>query len=389
MGIMTIGWRMTSDFYRTDGGFDSLRPGHCNISPPRSLGVISVLDLKKPIRQSVAESGAHHAFMEIHFPAARKPIRRRHAAGHSFGQLEDRTLLAASLTASMQGSVLYIEGTDGPDTINVRLYNGYYSVDGLSSTFAAANVQSIKINALGGDDHINLNTAGPFTTGNKTALIVLPGGQLPADQPITVPTEIHGGDGNDTIDGGEGPDVIFGEAGNDTIRGWGGADYVDGGLGNDNLYGGDGADTIFGDLGSNYIDGGAGHNTIYAGPESNTVVDSPATNMVAGADFIQSIVVDAALREETPIPGHRRSAEPQRHARDIPCRRAGQHCELQPDSRASATSILLGNSWECPIRSECSPTRSSITMQRTRRSCNLPLEPDGVLHAGDSIQEFR
>ena len=51
----------------------------------------------------------------------------------------------------------------------------------------------------------------------------------------SVSTEIHGGDGNDTIKGGAGADTFFGDGGSDTLIGNGGADILDGGDGTDAL----------------------------------------------------------------------------------------------------------------------------------------------------------
>src|SRR5262245_54338476 len=75
--------------------------------------------------------------------------------------LEDRCLMAASLTASLNDGVLRIEGTGGPDSIVVRrsvqvlqrfgLGNNFtisadgISIDGLSQSFATANVHRIDI----------------------------------------------------------------------------------------------------------------------------------------------------------------------------------------------------------------------------------------------------
>jgi hypothetical protein len=204
-----------------------------------------------------------------------------------------------SVTASLQAGVLRIEGATGADTINVRYLNGNYSVDGLTQSFAGSQVQSIRIDGNGGNDRINLHTEGYSTAGNTTANFVGPAqnGATIVYQPITVPTQIYGGSGNDIIDGGEGPDTIFGRAGADTIRGWAGADYIDGGLDNDNIQGGAGADTIFGDLGNDTIDGGADSDRIFGGPEANTIVNSTTGDQILSNELIQGLVVDPALRE--------------------------------------------------------------------------------------------
>ncbi|MGW6931694.1 hypothetical protein ACWGE0_16705 [Lentzea sp. NPDC054927] len=84
-----------------------------------------------------------------------------------------------------------------------------------------------------------------------------------------VPTEQHGGDGNDSLHGGSGADVLQGGDGNDTITG---------GLGPDQLFGGDGDDVLDepqADAGGNFLQGGYG----------NDKIDGAKLNMRDKADF--------------------------------------------------------------------------------------------------------
>ncbi|WP_030471595.1 calcium-binding protein [Lentzea aerocolonigenes] len=71
-----------------------------------------------------------------------------------------------------------------------------------------------------------------------------------------VPTEQHGGDGDDSLHGGSGPDVLEGGDGDDTLTG---------GMGADQLFGGDGDDVLdepSTDSGGNVLQGGPGNDKI-------------------------------------------------------------------------------------------------------------------------------
>jgi hypothetical protein len=84
-----------------------------------------------------------------------------------------------------------------------------------------------------------------------------------------VPTEQHGGDGDDSLQGGSGADLLEGGDGDDTITG---------GLGPDTVYGGDGDDVLdepSADAGGNFLQGGYG----------NDKIDGAKANMRDRADF--------------------------------------------------------------------------------------------------------
>ncbi|MET9230722.1 calcium-binding protein [Lentzea sp. NPDC003310] len=84
-----------------------------------------------------------------------------------------------------------------------------------------------------------------------------------------VPTEQHGGGGDDSLNGGTGADVLKGGEGDDTLNG---------GIGPDQLYGGDGDDVLDepqADTGGNLLQGGYG----------NDRIDGAKLNMRDRADF--------------------------------------------------------------------------------------------------------
>jgi Ca2+-binding RTX toxin-like protein len=77
------------------------------------------------------------------------------------------------------------------------------------------------------------------------------------DMPASVPVEVHGGAGNDTLTGGDERDVLDGGDGNDTVDGAGGSDVVQGGAGDDTVMG-----DHFEDANPDVVDGGPGTDTL-------------------------------------------------------------------------------------------------------------------------------
>jgi hypothetical protein len=76
-------------------------------------------------------------------------------------RLEGRSCLAASVIASLTSQgVLQIEGTTKNDNIVVTLASNKVSVAGVATKFAAAQVTSISINTIGGNDVVNLSGLG-------------------------------------------------------------------------------------------------------------------------------------------------------------------------------------------------------------------------------------
>ena len=114
-------------------------------------------------------------------------------------------------------------------------------------SFPRAAIESISVEARGGDDRVRIDdTNGAFTD--------------------TIPTTIGGGPGNDTITGGAGAEALNGGSGNDTIDGKGGNDVSDLGSGDDTFVWdpGDGSDSIEGGPGIDTMvfDGAAASETV-------------------------------------------------------------------------------------------------------------------------------
>src|SRR5438876_8328176 len=156
----------------------------------------------------------------------------RHAAKASHAHKADRFK-----HPKLRHGVLTIEGTEAGDRIALRLQAGDAGVlqvdvgdDGSADfSFERADVASIVVDALGGDDSVRIDESnGAFTD--------------------SIPTTIDGGPGNDRIAGGKGVETLRGGDGNDTIDGNGGNDLALLGAGDDGCAWdrGDGCDTVDG-----------------------------------------------------------------------------------------------------------------------------------------------
>lgn len=108
-------------------------------------------------------------------------------------------------------------------------------------------------------------------------------------------TQIHGGDGNDTISATLGNNSIYGDNGDDeiklehgddnTVSAGNGADKVTGASGSDSISGGAGHDTIYGNLGADTLYGNEGDDVIYGGDGRDVIVgDSLNIDSVIGND---------------------------------------------------------------------------------------------------------
>jgi Ca2+-binding RTX toxin-like protein len=159
------------------------------------------------------------------------------------GLAADQAAAASSVTASVQGGTLHVNGTGAADKLVLRL-------DGISPTTLVVDVGAdgtadfafdrttfiaIDVQAGGGDDDVRLDRSGGVFS----------------DEAVT----IDGGTGADTLIGDVGDDVLIGGAGNDFADGNIGADKVQLGAGDDvdQWDPGDGSDTV---------DGGGGNDVL-------------------------------------------------------------------------------------------------------------------------------
>ena len=171
-------------------------------------------------------------------------------------RLEARRLLSAAV----ENGTLSIVGTEAGDSIVVYASPpqaaGFYVVSIRAAKdnapieefrFPVADVSSVTVRALSGDDTVRLDALGE------------------SGQDVRVPCRIDGGLGNDILVGTAAGDFIKGGLGNDLLIGKGGDDWMDGGWGVDDLRGGDGNDSLEGGPGNDYVYGEAGDDRLSGG----------------------------------------------------------------------------------------------------------------------------
>jgi hypothetical protein len=223
-------------------------------------------------------------------------------------KLEERTLLASGIYTTLQGGVLTVIGTDGPDTIVLRQTPAGVTLDVGSEHRIYVGVTRVEVFGGGGDDKIYVDTSGVAKSKIKPVDAFVDGGAGndtivtgagndtvfggAGDDLISTGAGndlIYGGDGADSLYGGAGNDTIFGGNGDDLVSGGAGDDYVDGGNGNDWVYGGTGNDTVLGGAGNDYCDGGAGDDVVYGGDGNDWVIGGAGNDSLfggAGNDFL-------------------------------------------------------------------------------------------------------
>lgn len=138
--------------------------------------------------------------------------------------------IESSITRFGDGNQLVLCGTRKDDVIRLYFSDGAYLVKtnrGQSQTFTQP-FNSVRIIAGRGNDVIQV------------------------DGSVTIPTYLHGGDGNDTLRGGNGHDFLYGNQGIDRLYGNAGNDqFITIGGGNrDMVTGGSGRDSFWMDLSS-------------------------------------------------------------------------------------------------------------------------------------------
>jgi Ca2+-binding RTX toxin-like protein len=233
------------------------------------------------------------------------PTRARAAeiAGAALGPvpeaLEVRRLLAVTVTQNTTTNTLIVTGTSGNDEIYVYQNNGtpdqiWVRDDVASVDWGPYNVDadltSVLVNAGGGGDVVLIE-------GGSSGIIF--GGEA-----VSVPAEIHGEAGNDSLYGGDHEDIIYGEGGTDEMVGydgnddmfggddadtvWGlqGDDTLSGGAGNDDMIGDEGADAMYGDAGGDHMVGGSENDNIWGDDVSGSVSGDDVIIAGSGDDTV-------------------------------------------------------------------------------------------------------
>jgi Ca2+-binding RTX toxin-like protein len=118
----------------------------------------------------------------------------------------------------------------------------------VGGTTGTDTIQLKKIPGNGGSAEVRLN--GSKLTFNGVDRVVVYGQAgndvIEANENVSAPVELYGGDGNDILTGGNGTDILDGGNGNDILDGADGRDILIGGLGADILNGDDGDDILIG-----------------------------------------------------------------------------------------------------------------------------------------------
>jgi Ca2+-binding RTX toxin-like protein len=105
----------------------------------------------------------------------------------------------------------------------------------------------------------------------------------------SLPTEVSGGAGDDTLRGGAGDDVLRGDAGDDTLQGNDGNDTLMSAGGNDSLEGGAGDDTLQSGAGGDKLSGGAGNDTLTATDGNDTLAGGTGNDRLEGGKGVDDL----------------------------------------------------------------------------------------------------
>lgn len=191
--------------------------------------------------------------------SSRKRKRSRSNSNLAFETLESRRLLAGIHFDAASGTVT-VSGGAGNDT-------GLFVFQGTENYRASIN---------GAADRV-------FPTEDVNRLVFIGfDGNDSFDNRTFVPSQLLGGNGNDTLSGGAGEDLINGGAGNDVIRGNEANDRLYGLAGDDDIFGGEEDDRIFGGDGRNEIRGGDGDDLIFGGNNVDQIFGEDGIDQIFG-----------------------------------------------------------------------------------------------------------
>lgn len=211
----------------------------------------------------------------------------------SFESLEDRKMLAA--TYELDGGVLTITGTNGPEVVILYQFNNFFEVeeDGVViDTYSNDDVDNIVFRGKNGNDEFVNNTFETSTFyghggddifyGGTGKDIAFGGGDNDILYGGIGPDELKGSDGDDQIYGEEGKDRIFGGNGNDRIFGGGGDDFLSAESGDDVMFGGPGNDYFRGYNGNDEIHGEEGNDTVFGQGGDDTIYGNEGNDRLRG-----------------------------------------------------------------------------------------------------------
>lgn len=209
---------------------------------------------------------------------------------------------------------IILHGTEGNDVVTSTATT--IAFNGVSIT-VGANIRELRILALGGADHIDLDLDLPGMAQTHKYIDAGDGDDI-VNMSGTVDATILGGAGDDFltgsptydyIDGGAGNDFIFGLAGNDDLYGGEGSDLIVGGAGADRMFGqagadvlvwnpGDGSDLFEGGEGSDilqFVGGGAADTFTLTANGTRLRFDRQPGNVVIDAGGIEQVDINSSI----------------------------------------------------------------------------------------------
>ncbi len=195
----------------------------------------------------------------------------------SSGTTGVRMIEARDTIGTVSAGVLQVIGTMAGDEISIQRSGAsqlLIQLNGIVHRVSAAAIEGVRINAVGGDDYIDIQ---------GVSLNATIGGGAGRDTIIS-------GDGNDLIRGGRGGDYIEARGGDDIVYGEEGMDRIFGGHGNDLLDGGDGNDTLQGGLGNDSLFGRDGDDSLVGGEGDDLLHGNFGNDILIGKGGIDTFV---------------------------------------------------------------------------------------------------
>ncbi len=204
---------------------------------------------------------------------------------------DDATSAAAQQVVRAISTGLVTDPVDPTRTALMILGTGSNDVIQVLTTATAGRVQ-VKVNN---------RIAGAFSPTGRIIINGFAGNDsIQLDSRISLPAEIDGGNGNDTVYGAAGNDILLGGAGDDSLLGGGGRDILIGGTGRDAINGGSGEDLLIGGTTSHQT--GALRNVMAEWASTRTFAQRQSNLSRVGAGLLTlnpgSTVLDDAITDE-------------------------------------------------------------------------------------------
>ena len=141
--------------------------------------------------------------------------------------------------------------------------------------------------------HINGQQSGPFEPTGHVIMLAFEGDdQLLLARCVTLPGQLDGSDGNDTMRGARGDDMLMGGDGDDKMRGRGGDDHMEGGDGENRMRGGRGDDMLRGGADNDRMNGGRGHDMMIGMEGDDVMVGGRGRDIMIGGDGADRMIGD-------------------------------------------------------------------------------------------------